>query len=470
MLGFLHGVEIDEVSTGNNNITTVPSGVIGLVGTAPKGATNALTVISSSRQGLEIFGEDVPGFTIPAALDAIFAQGGAKVLVVNVFDPAAHTITVADETVTIANGAATLANEPVDSIVVTNAAGTTTYAVGVDFTITAYGAIRVVNTVSIPNGSELLVDYRHLDPAAITAVVVNGSAAAPRTGVELLEEADLTLGYSPKILISPTYVEEASTSALLLAKAAAFLGVALIDAPEAATPAGVIAGRGPAGGVPGFQTTDKRAVLLYPYVKDTDARNNPVNRPMSAYAAGLMSVVDATEGYWVSPSNHQLKSILGPATFLTSGFRNANSDVNQLNEVGVTSILNAFGTGFRLWGNRNASAPLNTVSDVFISVQRTKDVLNDSVAFSMLPFIDRPITPALIDSIREAVNSYLRTLTGLGAILDGRCAYIPADNPTAALAQGKLVFDLSFQPPTPAERVTFKSYLDQGILDAVLNA
>lgn len=461
---FLHGVRVQEVTSGNANINSVPTGVIGLVGTAPIGPTNELTVISSPRQALETFGEQVPGFTIPQTLDAIFSQGGARVVVVNAFDPATHVTAVADEAVTVADGAAQLSEAPVGDIEVTNSAGDVTYTAGTHYTVDAYGAIRILDTITIPNGTELLVDFSHLDESAITASVINGSAAAPRTGIELLEESDLTLGYSPKILIAPTYIETETTSTLMLAKAEKFRGVALIDAPATATVAQVIAGRGPAGGVPGFQTTDNRAVLLYPYVSDTDSRNNSVSRPMSGYMAGLMAVVDATEGYWVSPSNHAIKGIKGPSVFLTSGFQDANSDVNQLNEVGVTSLFNGFGTGFRLWGNRNASATINTDPDAFISVQRTKDTINDSVALAMLPFVDKPITTGLIDSIRESVNAYLRRLVGLGAIIDGKCTYNPEDNPASELAQGRLVFDLAFLPPSPAELIEFKSYLDQSFL------
>jgi len=86
---FLHGIEIIELDDGTRPIQTVASSVIGLVGTAPQGPVNTPTLIIGSRaEAVKVFGEDEDGYTIPAALDAIFNQAGAMVVVVNVADPA----------------------------------------------------------------------------------------------------------------------------------------------------------------------------------------------------------------------------------------------------------------------------------------------------------------------------------------------------------------------------------------------
>src|SRR5574344_1847015 len=85
---FLHGVEVIELDGGSHPISTVASSVIGLVGTAPMGPVNTPTLILGSRsEAVKIFGEDTDGFTIPAALDGIFDQAGAVVVVINVADP-----------------------------------------------------------------------------------------------------------------------------------------------------------------------------------------------------------------------------------------------------------------------------------------------------------------------------------------------------------------------------------------------
>ena len=82
-MAFLHGVEVVEVDSGAPPVRTVSTGVIGLVGTALTGPVNEPVLIAGSRlAAMDRFG--VAGGTIPTALDGIFDQIGARVVVVNV--------------------------------------------------------------------------------------------------------------------------------------------------------------------------------------------------------------------------------------------------------------------------------------------------------------------------------------------------------------------------------------------------
>jgi hypothetical protein len=131
-----------------------------------------------------------------------------------------------------------------------------------------------------------------------------------------------------------------------------------------------------------------------------------------------------------------------------------------LNSNGITSIFNSFGSGLRLWGNRTASYPSSTAVTNFLPVRRTADIIHESVELAMLQFIDSPINQAVVDSIRETVNSFLRTLVGRGALIEGSCTFDKAKNPNTELAAGHLTFDITFLPPTPAERISFQSFID----------
>lgn len=95
---FLHGVEVVELTQGVRPLQTVRSAVIGLIGTAPN-ADAAIypldepVLISGSRSKAELLGA---GGTLPDAMDAIFSQVGATVIVVRVAEGA-------DEAATLAN-------------------------------------------------------------------------------------------------------------------------------------------------------------------------------------------------------------------------------------------------------------------------------------------------------------------------------------------------------------------------------
>ena len=474
-MAFLHGVETIQIETGIRTINQVRTGVIGLVGTAPIGTPNNMQVVTNARDAVTKFGNQLPGFTIPQALDQIFKQGAGSVMVVNVFDSATMTAEEAAEALTIANGKATLDYAPIGAIVLENSGQTETYVEGTDYSVDAYGVITVLDFDSIAEGASLVATYDRLDTTQVAAADIIGEVAAQvYSGFQLFLTAQSEFGFTPKILISPTYCELAAVANEMIAKAEALRGIALIDAPSFAsssdTVSDVIAERGVTGTYAGFQSASKSAMLLYPYLKRYDfATDATVLTPPSPYFAGIISASDNERGFWFSPSNRQIQGIVGVELNLTAAINDENSEVNLLNAAGITTVFQAFGTGVRTWGNRSAAYPSVSTPDNFIAVERVKNVLNESVELSMLQFIDLPITTALIDSIRESVNAYIRSLIQRGGLVDGVCLYNEDDNPPAQVANGQLVFQINFIPPSPAERITFNSFLDITLLQA-LNA
>lgn len=467
-MSFIHGVEIVEVLTGTQPIQTVKTGVIGLIGIAPKGPKNALTVISSAKQAAEKFGSPLTGFTIPQALDAIFKQRSGPVVVINVYDPATMVTAVSAEVVTVANAKFKLGFAPIGgTVTLTNSGGTTTYVQGTDFKVDDYGNVQILATIT--EGQSLRATYNKLNAAAITASVINGAITdGVYTGMKLLQTSLSTLSYVPKILVCPTYCELSSVATELIAQATSLESVAFIDAPSGnPNPSEVIAERGLAGTYAGFRTSSKFVNLVYPYVKRYDvATDSTIAAPSSPYWAGVMSGSDNSRGFWFSPSNVEIQGIVGIEFNLSANISDPNSDINLLNGAGINTLFTAFGAGIRTWGNRNASYPTNTVPDNFTSVQRVKTILNDSVKAAMLRFIALPISKALIDSIKETVNTYIRSLIQRGALIDGQCLYDPNDNIGTA-ANGQLVFQINFIGGIPAERITFNSFLDVSLLKSL---
>lgn len=466
---FLHGVETVELSQGTRPIRAVKSSVILLVGTAPIGDLNVLTLVNNEVDAAQ-FGKLIPGFSIPRALKAIFDQGTGTVLVVNVFDIANHTAQVTDEVVTVASGKWKTAFAPLANIVVTNSAGTTTYVVNTDYTFDEFGNFKIVSGGAITEGQSLKVDYEKLDAAAILNSDYIGTftpSTGVRTGLQLADIAYNTFGVRPKIIIVPGKSDQVAVAQEMIEVATEQRGHALIDAPNGTVVADVITDRGVGSGS-AFDTSSTRAILCYPMLKayDQDSDDDIVVH-YSQYLAGVMSSVDFNEGYWTSPSNHEIKGITGVETVITAAINDASTEANTLNENGVVTLFSSFGTGVRTWGNRSAAWPSNTDPLNFIPVRRVADIVNESIELAMLSFLDKPINDAIIDSIRATVNAFLRTLIQRGAIVDGTCTFDPAKNPPTEIALGHLTFDINFMPPTPAERITFESLVDITLLQGL---
>ncbi len=401
---FLHGVETIEIEKGPRPIRVVKTAVVGLVGTAPihlveqdNRTVNEPVLILNDRDAVKYFGPQTAGYTIPQALDAIFDQGAGIVIVVNVFDPSVHK----DES-----------NNP--------------------------------------------------DPTRVTASNIIGSvnASGNRTGMQAFLDCYNLFGFFPKILIAPVYCTQNSIASELNVMAGKLRAVTLVDAPIGTTFQQAINGRG-SGGTINFNYSSDRMILCYPHLKVYDiATDTERLEPYSQRLAGVICAKDVEKGYWWSPSNTEIKGIIGVERVLSAMINDPNSEVNILNENGITTIFNSFGTGLRTWGNRTAAWPTVTHPKNFINIRRTADVIHESIEYSMLQFIDQPINDALIDAICESVNMFIRTLIARGALIDGKCSFDKSKNPATEIALGHLTFDIDFMPPTPAERISFESFIN----------
>lgn len=464
---FLHGVETIEIEKGARPIRTVKSAVVGLIGTAPIGGLHTPTIVLSDRQAVQ-FGPQLASFSIPQALDAIFDQGAGTVIVINVLDPASHKTTVADETVTLAGDVGKTAKPAwVDAATVKNEAGAVTYVQGTDYTTDPLtGQIKRKAGGQIAANATLKVSYEYADPTKVTGADIIGAVnlAGQRTGMQALLDTYNLMGFFAKILIAPGFCTLNSVASEMIVMASKLRAMALIDAPIGTTYAQAIAGRGPAGTI-NINTSSERAVLCYPHLQVYDSATDS-NRlePLSQRLAGVMCAKDTEKGYWWSPSNTEVKGVVGVERQLSAMINDPQSEVNLLNEVGIVTPFNSFGTGIRTWGNRSAAWPTVTHPKNFINIRRTADILHESVEYSMLQFIDMPINNALIDAIKESVNAFIRTLISRGALIDGKCLYDPTKNPPTEIALGHLTFDLEFMPPTPAERITFESFINIELL------
>ncbi|MBR6127739.1 phage tail sheath subtilisin-like domain-containing protein [bacterium] len=311
---------------------------------------------------------------------------------------------------------------------------------------------------------------KHESVSDVTIGDINGSVDAltgKRTGMKAFEDCYSLFGYYPKTIIAPVFCEDTAVVSAMTTICNKIRAIGIADAPVGATVQDVIKGRGSEGTI-NFNTSSERIILCYPHLKVYDAESDSIKlQPYSQRLAGVIAAKDVDRGYHWSPSNTEIQGIVGTERQLTSMINDPTSEVNALNEAGVVTVFNSYGSGFRTWGNRTAAYPSKTHPTNFINVRRTADIIHESIEYSMLQFIDYPIDDGLIDSICESVNQFIRSLIGRGALIDGKCSYNEDKNPSTEIANGHLLFDIEFMPPTPAERITFESYIDIELLKSL---
>lgn len=486
---YLHGVETILIKRGPRPVTVVKAAVIGLIGLAPispedenqsvfddtfdstftgAGPDNNKPHLVLNETDAAAFGAQIPGFTIPQALDAIFDQGAGTVVVVNVFDENRHLATVSDETVIITDFQAKTVHPPLRELVLTHSGGFT-YLKNIHYTIDDFGNIRFIgaaisgaDNVPVATGT-CVASYKRLDRSLVTNADIIGAIDNNelRTGLKVFDLSRAMFGFKPRIMIAPEFSQIPAIATELDIAAVKYGGFALIDSVEGWTRAQALADRGPTGTL--FNTSSYAAIGLFPRLKRYDvASDSDVVYPYSPYFAGVWAATINNLGYWYSPSNKQIRGITGLERQITADVSDAQTDANILNERGIVTFYNDLGVF--TWGNRSLAYPLNTDPEQFLSIRMVASVIKDSIEFSSRQYIDQPINDALIDTIVESVNSFLRDLKGRGAIIDGEAFYDPARNSVTQLAAGNLTIGFRFMAPPPLERLTYEAYLDVNIL------
>ncbi len=522
--GFMHGVEVIDIDAGQRPIEGVSASVIGLLGVALKGPVNTPTLIASRTAGEEAFGTDGtigPALraiyeqasaqvvvvnaldpsndkvSVPAAdyeLDGDSVQLGHQ-YVINSSLVVMEEFNIVDRDLSLTGDTLNVGQVNISNVVVEDSAGSTTYTLATDYTVVAAtGVISRVTTGSISAGAALKVSYDYtltyelttdytvdaaagsltrvadggIDANATLNVAYDYLATAQVTDAELVKaagkfvEAESVTGRKPRILVAPGYTEHVSRTDAdspitaapvttgLIAVAERIRAVIVADGPNT-TNADALVYRG--------LLSNRRVYIVDPGVRITDAAGDVSDAPASARIAGLIVRNDRDRGYWSSPSNRQVLGISGTSRVVDFTLGDAASGASLLNEDEVATIIRSPLGGYRLWGNRTTSADAKWA---FLPVVRTADVINESLLRAHLWAVDRNLTKTYVEDVVESVNDFLRRLIAQGAILSGRCWADEGLNTASAREAGRVYFNFEFDPPSPAERITFRSHLVSG--------
>jgi len=306
-----------------------------------------------------------------------------------------------------------------------------------------------------------------LTPVTAQMIVGTVSSTGQRTGLELFATILGQYGYEPMILIAPHFSSMSGVRDKLQAMSAEKEVMAYIDTPDNMTFTQALTSRGTTGE---FANLDEGQKLLFPhflvanplYVDDTTTPTEPktISQPMSAFMAGLRAKVDLEKGWHVSSSNHRVYGVDGMDVNLVFSLGDTAAETNRLNAVGITTAVSMFGNGIVEWGNYTTGFPGNQSPEAFESVRRTRAIMKRAIEQACIPFIDRPLNQANIDSIRNTVNQFLNGLMGRNIIVFGKCLYRKESNPVGQLALGHITFDIEWTPAIPMQRLTFTYKID----------
>lgn len=454
-----HGTETIRQLGGSRPIYSVDGAIVGLVVLASRGAVNELTLCQTMRDFAQFGTLTGRGFTAADAFDILARYQAGQYYVVNVLDPAKHISNVSGETLTVdpLTLRATTAHPAISSVVVKD--GSTTLTEGTKYTIidAERGEIQLK---SAPSGA-VTVSYTYLDPSKVEHDDIVGGydvSHAKRTGLELLTEGFNKFGADAKIVLVPDKDSTQAMAGEMETIAERIKAVAYVAAPKGTKLSTALEGRG-ANGTINFRSSSERVRHFYPYAKGADRLES-----LATHAAGMRMLVDVEHGYWYSSSNRDLRGVTGLETPLTARVDDPQSETNLLNARGITTIFNSYGTGFRLWGNRSAAFPTVTHIVNFETALRTGDIIDESIRRFELQYLDYPIDDALIDSLIESIDTYMRgqeSLVGYSVALDPD--YSEAEL-VDAFSRGQIPIFYDYTPKIPGERITNRSVMTRRYL------
>jgi phage tail sheath protein FI len=476
-MAFFRGIE-SKYTTQQVGMREVPEAVIGVVGTAPihhcpeaDRSINAIKIINSDTLGRQLFGPDIDGYTVPMAVTINSLESGPLMLAINVFDPDVHFTAVAATPVTLnAMGRAQLATRDWISATLTNADASVTYVEGTDYTFDKVtGLLKRLPTATFLPGAPLKISGKIGDPSKVTAADIVGavSVAGFRTGIQLWRNAFQQLGFFATDLVAPTYEALPSVRVALEAIANETLAIAHCQMPAGLTVQDALSSRGPSGPA-NFQVSSDRVKIFMPYYKSPRADSTPRLVPLSLGYASVFGRTIMDEGFWHTGSNKPLRSAIGLERPITFG--SETDDANLLNAAGISTVRSNWGSSIHTWGPSTSAFPDLTDPVHFDCIRRFYDVVDRRIALTLLQYIDRPLTPALVEIIVGEINDFYATLINKGALVAGLCRYDPSDNPAEELAQGHFTTRDDLSPPAPFQRFTRKYRYDRNALVAAFAA
>lgn len=272
--------------------------------------------------------------------------------------------------------------------------------------------------------------------------------------IKELKQGFIKYGIDAKVVLAPHFDSEPAIASALLDLASQIKARAYIDV-DATSLSDALQKRGANSG--NLQLSNERALYFFPKCKGANGKEES----LATHTAGLRMLTDVERGYWHSSSNQNLKGVVGSVVNLYARPDDIQSETNALNAVGINTVFNSYGTGFRLWGNRSSCYPTVTHIKNFEVALAVGDFIDENIKRVELQYVDKPINQAVVDSLVFSIDTFMRTLPSIAGYKVGlNYKYDLTD----AFSKGQIPIVYSYTPILPAERISNESVMTREFL------
>lgn len=378
------------------------------------------------------------------------------IVAINVLDPDEHkkagTTTVP---LVFVHGRAYIVSDTIilDTLVLADKVEGIDYSVSYDF---INGRVIIKNLGDDITGATVQATYNEVDPSAVNVAEIIGEASEDGvyTGLGCIKLIYQKCGVKPNLILCPKWSEKPEVYTAMLSAASKINGhwnadvyadIPILDGDNKVDTRAAAKAWQEANGY-----VDENSKVYWPQGVGTDGNVHHV----SVLAAWRTQMVDATHNGipMESPSN---KALPVAKQYFGVGSSNRGFDHNQgndLNESGITTIV-YWGGQWVLWGPHTAAYKHGAVTDyrnVFdTSIRMMKHILNSFQEEHALT-IDRPMTRAMADTIKNREQEKADALVAVGALIGTPVVeFRESANSVAELVEGNFTWDIKGTPTPP---------------------
>lgn len=304
------------------------------------------------------------------------------------------------------------------------------------------GIVDITNTKVIVVRVEESEDADTMKANVIGGVDENGQY----TGLKAFLVAQAVTGVKPRIFIVPKYDSQEVTTELLTV-AQKLNGFVYASCYGCKTKEQAVQYR--------RQFSQRELMLIF---GDFLSFNTATKRTEIDYAvtraAGMRAYMDQTLGWHTAISNNPMTGVTGVTQPLSFDINDAATDVNYLNEQGITCCINY--NGYKFWGIRTCSSDKLFLYE---NATRTAQVLKYTIAQSFDWAMAKNINTTLVKEIVEAINAKWRYWTNEGKLVGGRAFVKREFNTAETLKDAKLLIGYDYCPSPLLEQLEFNQYI-----------